>query len=174
MTYCLHKDVHCCCQPDDGVPCPYKPQPAPDIDKLIARLHQLANVEANEVAEIMVAAADAIAALRAERDALRSDRDEWKRKCGDANIWGLQNCAAWKARAERAEAERDALRECVLAADGMRKDEDCPMCDRGKLRNPRKEHWDNCPFAAYDRARAALDAALAEDTTAGSPAQQEK
>lgn len=23
-------------------------------------------------------------------------------------------------------------------------DSECPMCDRGKLRNPKKEHWDDC------------------------------
>lgn len=22
----------------------------------------------------------------------------------------------------------------------------CPMCDNGKLRNPEKEHWDDCPY----------------------------
>lgn len=33
-------------------------------------------------------------------------------------------------------------------------DPDCPMCDNGKLRDPTKEHWDNCAFAAYDAARA--------------------
>lgn len=32
---------------------------------------------------------------------------DWKRKYGDANEWGLRNAAAWKERAERAEAERD-------------------------------------------------------------------
>lgn len=31
----------------------------------------------------------------------------------------------------------------------------CPMCDSGKLRTPRKEHWDTCP---YKRAKALLDA----------------
>lgn len=34
----------------------------------------------------------------------------------------------------------------LLAADG------CPMCDFGKLRNPLKEHWDNCPFVAAQAA----------------------
>ena len=24
--------------------------------------------------------------------------------------------------------------------------EDCPMCDRGRLRNPQKSHWPECPF----------------------------
>jgi len=23
----------------------------------------------------------------------------------------------------------------------------CPMCDSGRLRNPAKEHWDDCPYA---------------------------
>lgn len=27
----------------------------------------------------------------------------------------------------------------------------CPMCDSGKLRNPEKEHWDACGFAAARR-----------------------
>jgi len=25
-------------------------------------------------------------------------------------------------------------------------DDDCPMCDRGRLRNPQKSHWPECPF----------------------------
>lgn len=24
--------------------------------------------------------------------------------------------------------------------------DDCPMCDRGRLRNPEKSHWPECPF----------------------------
>ena len=24
--------------------------------------------------------------------------------------------------------------------------DDCPMCDRGRLRNPAKTHWPECPF----------------------------
>jgi hypothetical protein len=24
--------------------------------------------------------------------------------------------------------------------------DDCPMCDRGRLRNPEKTHWPECPF----------------------------
>lgn len=43
-----------------------------------------------------------IAAAALER--AEAERDEWKRKYGDANVWGLQNSAAWKARAEQSEA----------------------------------------------------------------------
>jgi hypothetical protein len=25
-------------------------------------------------------------------------------------------------------------------------DDDCPMCDRGRLRNPQKTHWPECPY----------------------------
>ena len=25
-------------------------------------------------------------------------------------------------------------------------DDDCPVCDRGRLRNPEKTHWPECPF----------------------------
>ena len=25
--------------------------------------------------------------------------------------------------------------------------DDCPMCDRGRLRNPQKTHWPECPFS---------------------------
>jgi len=66
-------------------------------------------------------------------------------------------------RAERAESalaaanERaEGMRVALEAADGMRRGEDCPMCDAGTLRNPAKLHWDSCAFANYDIARAAL------------------
>ena len=45
-----------------------------------------------------------------KREAAERERDDWKRKYGDANIWGLQNCAAWKVRAEQAEAALAAAR----------------------------------------------------------------
>ena len=50
----------------------------------------------------------------------------------------------------------------IEAADAVRLGNDCPMCDSGKLRNPNKEHWDTCAYAAYDAARAALDAGKEE------------
>ena len=25
-------------------------------------------------------------------------------------------------------------------------DDDCPLCDRGRLRNPQKTHWPECPY----------------------------
>ena len=39
------------------------------------------------------------------------------------------------------------LRELSLVLVGVLEGRDCPMCDRGKLRNPVKEHWDSCAFA---------------------------
>lgn len=28
----------------------------------------------------------------------------------------------------------------------VKTDDDCPVCDRGRLRNPAKTHWPECPF----------------------------
>lgn len=28
----------------------------------------------------------------------------------------------------------------------------CPMCDSGKLRNPEKQHWDDCPYLLAEKA----------------------
>lgn len=55
-------------------------------------------------------AADAIYSLRADLARAEAERDEWKRKYGDANEWGLREAAAWKTAYERAEAERDNIK----------------------------------------------------------------
>lgn len=41
-------------------------------------------------------------------------------------------------------AERDGLLAALKAV--VNTDDDCPVCDRGRLRNPKKTHWPECPF----------------------------
>ena len=47
-------------------------------------------------------------------------------------------------RAEQAEAQRDELLAALKAV--TQTDDDCPVCDRGRLRNTQKTHWPECPF----------------------------
>jgi hypothetical protein len=43
--------------------------------------------------------------------------------------------------------------------------DDCPMCDRGRLRNPQKSHWPECPFGRALKVIAKADGlAPTEDT----------
>ena len=48
---------------------------------------------------------------------------------------------AWRAERQRRRALADALQGLLDEPYG------CPMCDSGRLRNPAKEHWDDCPYA---------------------------
>lgn len=40
--------------------------------------------------------------------------------------------------------QRDELLSALKAV--AKTDDDCPLCDRGRLRNPEKTHWPECPF----------------------------
>ncbi len=47
---------------------------------------------------------------------------------------------AWRAERQRTQVLRDALQGLLDDPYG------CPMCDCGRLRNPTKEHWPECPY----------------------------
>lgn len=49
--------------------------------------------------------------------------------------------AAWRAERTTSHALASALRGLLAAPYG------CPMCDAGRLRNPEKTHWPECPYA---------------------------
>lgn len=42
-------------------------------------------------------------------------------------------------------------------------DDDCPMCDRGRLRNPKKTHWPECPFGQAEALIARIERPKAHD-----------
>ena len=93
-----------------------------------------------------------LTAQQARIDALASSRDAAVRLWNEAG----EEIEALKHDNGRMVEREEGLREALEAADGMRRGEDCPMCDAGTLRNPAKLHWDSCAFANYDIARAAL------------------
>ena len=112
MTYCKHKPVFCECQPDEGMPCPHAPADLsmPNAWPGLARDDLGGYATAEEFAQAMPNdAADTI-----ERQAREIER--WRNVTARADP---DDCAAgikelygrWK----DAEAERDALRECVRA-----------------------------------------------------------
>jgi hypothetical protein len=52
---------------------------------------------------------------------------------------------------DRLTRERDTLRRALEAV--LREPHGCPMCDSGKLRNPDKAHWPECPYLAANQLR---------------------
>lgn len=84
-----------------------------DVESLIASLTKeckATDAGCPECARDRKLAAAALRWERADRDRLAAECADWKRKYGDANEWGLKNTAAWKVRAEKAEAEVERLR----------------------------------------------------------------
>lgn len=57
--------------------------------------------------------------------------------------------SSWELRAEKAEAQRDALLfalKAIAETGGRTGRYDCPACYRGVLRHPENGHWPTCPF----------------------------
>lgn len=154
------------------------PQPAPDDGLIVALRTQQRLDEEGDVVGVSRQACDEAAALiaqqREEIAVLRAKVQEAERMLRLAEARAESATGAL----ERAEAAFDTMRQSreaavrlwsdcgedlqhlvsrltsiTAAADGMRRGEDCPMCDSGKLHDPNKEHWDTCAFAAYDAAR---------------------
>lgn len=68
--------------------------------------------------------------------------------CGEDHVVGERADDCFACLAD----QRDELLAVLKAV--SKTDDDCPMCDRGRLRNPQKTHWPECPFG---RAQALID-----------------
>jgi hypothetical protein len=57
------------------------------------------------------------------------------------------NVQSWSLDAEPEQGWQEERRELLSALKAVTQtDDDCPVCDRGRLRNPEKTHWPECPF----------------------------
>lgn len=66
--------------------------------------------------------------------------DKREEACGEDHIIGTKPETCFACLSE----QRDEL---LAALKGVAKtDDDCPVCDRGRLRNPQRTHWPECPF----------------------------
>jgi hypothetical protein len=61
-------------------------------------------------------------------------------ECGEDHIVGSRPDDCFACLSEQRDELLKALKAVTETAD------DCPVCDRGRLRNPDKTHWPECPF----------------------------
>lgn len=83
------------------------------------------------------------------RVALREERERHKDAIEEAEAQLTAEQAQWQQ-------EEQALVKALKAV--TQTDDDCPVCDRGRLRNPEKTHWPECPFGKAQTLLAALTA----------------
>lgn len=77
-------------------------------------------------------------------------------ECGEDHVVGSRPDECFACLSD----QRDELLAALKAV--AQTDDDCPLCDRGRLRNPQKQHWPECPFgraqAVIARTEDGLDA----------------
>ncbi len=80
---------------------------------------------------------------------LRAERDTARQQLAALRAVVERLAETWDPHAERQQMttlmrERDELLAALRAV--VETNDDCPLCDRGRLRNPEKTHWPECPF----------------------------